>query len=155
MNIVKGDLLTLAEQGHFDIIVQGCNCFCSMGAGLAVQIKEKYPQAYVVDMNTESGDYNKLGNYTIADCETFSIVNAYTQYGVNSIFTNNDLFEYDSFSLILQKLAYKYPTSRFGFPMIGMGLAGGNKVKIMGMLAEFSLKISETGGSFTLVEYEK
>jgi hypothetical protein len=39
--------------------------------------------------------------------------------------------------------------------MIGMGLAGGNKVKIMGMLAEFSLKIAETGGSFTLVEFEQ
>ena len=171
MKIVKGNLLDLAEAGEFDIIVQGCNCHCTMGSGIAREIRERYPQTYMADLSTKQGDYNKLGNYTMAlssnilpssfnfDESTFVIINAYTQYNFNGSGVNgqvfNDVFEYDSFKLILQKLAHEYPISRFGFPMIGMGLAGGNKVKIMGMLAEFSLKIAETGGSFTLVEFEQ
>lgn len=167
MKIVKGNLLDLAEAGEFDIIVQGCNCFCTMGSGIAREIRERYPQTYMADLSTKQGDYNKLGNYTMAssstkppssfnsDESTFVIINAYTQYNFNKNWETKDVFEYDSFKLILQKLAHEYPISRFGFPMIGMGLAGGNKVKIMAMLAEFSLKIAETGGSFTLVEFEQ
>jgi len=159
MKIVKGNLIDLAEQGDFDIIVQGCNCHCTMGSGIAREIRERYPQAYSADLATEQGDYNKLGNYTMAPSSfnsgesKFVIVNAYTQYNFNKNWETRDVFEYDSFKLILQKLAYLYPTARFGFPMIGMGLAGGNKTRIMGMLAEFSLTISESGGSFTLVEF--
>ena len=167
MKIVKGNLIDMAEAGEFDIIVQGCNCHCTMGSGIAREIRERYPQTYMADLSTKQGDYNKLGNYTMAssstkppssfnsDESTFVIINAYTQYNFNKNWETKDVFEYDSFKLILQKLAHEYPISRFGFPMIGMGLAGGNKVKIMGMLAEFSLKIAETGGSFTLVEFEQ
>ena len=167
MKIVKGNLIDMAEAGEFDIIVQGCNCHCTMGSGIAREIRERYPQTYMADLSTKQGDYNKLGNYTMAssstkppssfnsDESTFVIINAYTQYNFNKNWETKDVFEYDSFKLILQKLAHEYPISRFGFTMIGMGLAGGNKVKIMDMLAEFSLKIAENGGSFTLVEFEQ
>jgi O-acetyl-ADP-ribose deacetylase (regulator of RNase III) len=163
MNIVKGNLIDLAENGDFDIIVHGANCHCTMGSGIAREIRARYPSAYAIDASTEQGDYNKLGNYTMVPAgldraeSKFVIVNAYTQYNFNGSGVNgqvfNDVFEYDSFKLILQKLAYLYPTARFGFPAIGMGLAGGNKTRIMGMLAEFSLTVTESGGSFTLVEF--
>ena len=39
MKIIQGDLLQLAKQGDFDVIIQGCNCFCTMGAGIAKSIK--------------------------------------------------------------------------------------------------------------------
>ena len=157
MNIVKGNLIDLAERGDFDVIVQGCNCHCTMGSGIAREIRARYPIAYEIDCDTAAGDYKKLGNYTVADVAAygseFLIVNAYTQYGFNRPGESTDVFEYDAFRLVLQKLAHQYPTARFGFPMIGMGLAGGNKTRIMGMLAEFSLTITESGGSFTLVEF--
>ena len=41
MNIVKGCLIELAVEGNFDVIVHGCNCFNTMGAGIAKQIKKK------------------------------------------------------------------------------------------------------------------
>lgn len=152
MNIVKGNLLTLATNGKFDVIVQGCNCFCAMGGGIAREIAERFPEAVLEDNKTIKGDYNKLGNYTrVKIDDTFILVNAYTQYALSN---GNDVFEYDAFKLILQKLAREYPTARFGFPMIGMGLANGNKTRIMGMLAEFSEQIAEFGGTFTLVEFE-
>lgn len=155
MKIVKGDLLALAEAGEFDIIVQGCNCFCTMGSGIAKQIRAKYPQAYRVDSQTMSGDIDKLGSWTQADAPKFTIVNAYTQFDYNRPGDRTDRFEYLSFELILQKLAYLAPTKRYGFPMIGMGLAGGDKDRIMGLLLAFAEKISYVGGSVTVVEYDQ
>ena len=149
----KGNLLRLAEAGEFNIIVQGCNCFCTMASGIAREIRETYPEAYAVDLQTVRGDYDKLGNYTVMLGKQFNIINAYTQYDFNSGGSTNDVFEYTSFAMILQKLAHQYPICKFGFPYIGMGLAGGDKTRIIAMLEEFSDKIDATGGSVTLVEF--
>ena len=58
---IDGDLLKLADEGHFDLIAHGANCFCVMGSGIAPQIKAKYPEAYEADCKTTAGDVNKLG----------------------------------------------------------------------------------------------
>jgi O-acetyl-ADP-ribose deacetylase (regulator of RNase III) len=154
LNKTKGNLITLAEQGWFDVIVQGCNCFNTMGSGIAREIREKYPQAYAVDCETWAGDYGKLGSYTVMLGKEvrvpFDIVNAYTQYDFSR---GKDVFEYVSFAMILQKLAHEYPTRNFGFPYIGCGLAGGDTEVIMAMLEDFAKTISKTGGSVTLVEF--
>ena len=31
MKTIEGNLISLAKAGQFDVIVQGCNCFCTMG----------------------------------------------------------------------------------------------------------------------------
>ena len=150
----KGNLLDLAEAGEFDIVVQGCNCFNTMGGGIAREIRERYPVVASVDMETVKGDYNKLGNWTECDAgdrNRFTIINAYTQYNMS---TGEDVFEYYAFQLILQKLAHAYPKGNFGFPYIGMGLAGGDKQIIMAMIEEFADAISTSGGSVTLVEFQ-
>lgn len=152
----KGDLLALAQSGKFDVIVQGCNCFNTMGSGIAKQIREQYPQAALIDCQTARGDYNKLGNYTVARANVagFDIVNAYTQYGYNRKGEAPcDRFEYTAFELILQKLLREYAVCDFGFPYIGMGLAGGDQRRIIGLLEWFADSIENTGGSATLVEY--
>jgi O-acetyl-ADP-ribose deacetylase (regulator of RNase III) len=41
----------------------------------------------------------------------------------------------------------------FGFPYIGMGLAGGDKDRIIAMIEDFAEKVSSKGGSVTLVEF--
>jgi O-acetyl-ADP-ribose deacetylase (regulator of RNase III) len=152
MKIVKGNLLDLAEQGEFTVIVQGCNCFNTMGSGIAKEIKARYPEAYKADINySRDGDYNKLGCYSVMIGKQFNIINAYTQYGFAR---EGDVFEYDSFKLILQKLAYQYPTSKFGFPKIGCGLAGGDESRVMGMIEDFSRVVGRTGGSVTVVEFQ-
>lgn len=149
---VKGNLLDLAEQGHFHIIVHGCNCFNAMGGGIAKEIRERYPEAYEADCNYgRAGDYEKLGNYSVMLGKRYNIVNAYTQYNMS---TGKDAFEYAAFELILQKLAHHWPTCNFGFPHIGMGLAKGNKERIMAMLENFAEKVSSQGGSVTLVEFK-
>jgi O-acetyl-ADP-ribose deacetylase (regulator of RNase III) len=146
----KGNLLDLAEAGEFDIVVQGCNCFNTMGGGIAREIAERYPMAAIVDDETEKGDFNKLGNYTTAFTGKFLIVNAYTQYNMSQ---GTDVFEYSAFDLICQKLHQEFGTKRIGLPYIGMGLAGGDKDTIMEQIEYFATKVNELGGSVTLVEF--
>ncbi len=160
MELVTGDLLQMAEEGKFDVIVQGCNCFCTMGSGIARSIREKWPAVYLADLDTDKGDYNKLGSYSAytqwmgtSSVNTCVIINAYTQYGFNKAGEEKDVFEYLSFALILQKLAYRYPGKKFGFPMIGMGLGGGDTNRIMAMLDSFSATVEATGGSVTVVKF--
>lgn len=159
----KGNLIDMAEQGLFDIIVHGCNCQNTMGSGIAKEIRERYPIAYLAD--SQFGAFavpiNLLGNFSVAQGagspefgHRFSIVNAYTQVDYNKKGEEFiDRFEYDSFKLILRKLASSYPDKRFGFPYIGMGLAGGNGIRIIGMLEDFGREVKKTGGSVTLVEF--
>ncbi len=154
---VKGNLLNLAEAGDFDIVVQGCNCFNTMGGGIAKEIRERYPMVAKVDQATIYGDYNKLGTWSVGAAfhptdadKDYLIINAYTQYNMS---TGQDVFEYTAFELILQKLLHAFPGKRFGFPYIGMGLAGGNKLIIMEQLENFAEQFSSTGGTVTLVEF--
>jgi O-acetyl-ADP-ribose deacetylase (regulator of RNase III) len=154
---VKGNLLDLAEAGEFDIVVQGCNCFNTMGGGIAREIAERYPMVADVDRYTNKGEYNKLGNWTSGDVvtnndHTFRIINAYTQYNMS---TGQDVFEYAAFALILQKLERAYGDKRIGLPYIGMGLAGGKKEVIMPMIEYFAQSVEKKGGTVTLVEFKQ
>lgn len=134
MRIVKGDLLKLALQGQFDAIVHGCNCFNTMGAGIAKQIAHRWPQALEVDRTTQLADRNKLGTYTLAETPCCKIVNAYTQ------FRPHPPFDYHAFAKVLEKLDNDFSKeTKFGFPLIGCGLAGGDEVKVLRMLAEWAI----------------
>lgn len=156
---IKGNVITRALQGEYDVIVHGCNCYCNMGAGIALTIQRMFPQALHADQQTKYGDAGKIGTFTIATgftktspVQTFKIINAYTQVGCNAS-KAVDLFEYEGFGSILFQLAVEFPSARFGFPYIGMGLAGGDPKRIIPMLEKFADKITEAGGSVELVEF--
>jgi len=148
----KGNLLDMAENGDFDVIVQGCNCFNTMGGGIAREIAERYPQAMLADRETERADYKKLGNWTQSwsHVAEFEIINAYTQYSMSRGF---DVFEYVAFELILQKLLHYYGDKRIGLPYIGMGLAGGDEQTILNMIEDWAYGVASKGGTVTLVEF--
>ena len=154
MNTIKGDLLVLAKEGKFDIIVQGCNCQNVMGAGIAKQIKEQFPDAWIADQQTLKGDKNKLGHYSIGMGGRLVIINAYTQYNTASR-AGEDMFDYHACYEVLLKISERFGKWRIGLPMIGMGLAGGDPVRIMAMLEDFAQRMSAQGGSATVVEYDK
>jgi O-acetyl-ADP-ribose deacetylase (regulator of RNase III) len=71
MKYIKGNLLDLAEQGKFNMIIHGANCQNEMNTGVAGQIRERYPKAYLVDQATQKGDINKLGCFTQAYIDGF------------------------------------------------------------------------------------
>lgn len=128
MTETKGDLIEMANEGHFDVIVHGCNCFCKMGSGIAPQIKHAFPDAWRADNSTKTGDIMKLGCYTEAHLEVndrgwLSIINAYTQYGHDA--TTKPL-DYEALTLSLRKINKNYRGKTIGLPKIGAGLAGGD-----------------------------
>ena len=45
MRTIRGDLLQFALDGEFEAIVHGCNCQCVMGKGIALAIKQRFPEA--------------------------------------------------------------------------------------------------------------
>jgi O-acetyl-ADP-ribose deacetylase (regulator of RNase III) len=107
---VEGNLITLAQQGKYDVITHGCNCFCSMQAGIAPQMAkafgcDKFPKEkrYGIEVGLDGlehtvetgnvGDINKLGTIDYltqtrsggtSEFDIFdfdlTVVNSYTQY---------------------------------------------------------------------------
>jgi O-acetyl-ADP-ribose deacetylase (regulator of RNase III) len=152
MILVQGNLLEMGKANELDIIVHGCNCFNTMGAGIAAQIAQQFPDARLADDETVRGDAGKLGTYTVGMHGRLVILNAYTQYSTSK--NGEDVFEYTAFERVLNKIAFRFGTWRIGLPMIGMGLAGGDKVRILTMMENFSQKVQSQGGSVTLVEFK-
>jgi O-acetyl-ADP-ribose deacetylase (regulator of RNase III) len=137
MRTVKGDLIALAKQGDFDVIVHGCNCFHAMGGGLAVQVKRHFPEAYAADMATPYGDRAKLGTCSVAVATTpagaLTIVNAYTQFQP-SMGRGVDV-DYDAVRDAMAWVKAHYAGKRIGLPQIGAGLAGGDWARIEAIIA--------------------
>ena len=112
------------------VICHGCNCFHTMGSGIALAIKRKYPEAYMADMKqTTLGDPNKLGTFSKADCGDKLIYNLYQQfrYGRDKMHLQYDALEQ---ALIAMKsdlqVNDRYKISKIGMPRIGCSLAGGD-----------------------------
>jgi O-acetyl-ADP-ribose deacetylase (regulator of RNase III) len=151
INHITGDIIKLAEGGKFDYILQGCNCFHTMGSGLAGQLVKKYPLVLEADKTTAYGDREKLGKWTSAKISAndsqFTIVNVYTQFFFG---LGTDVFEYDSFDEFLKSFGEYLKTRiirdrkiQVAFPKIGAGLAGGNWTKILQSISNFSVTTSE------------
>lgn len=150
MKIIEGDLITLATNGKFDVIIHGCNCFCVMGAGLAKAIKDEFPEAYLADCATEIGDSSKLGYFTVSTVERggheLTIVNAYTQYDFRG---SGRKVDYTAVKAAFDFIRKKFSGKRIGYPMIGSGLAGGDW-EIISQIIEESLQ----GEDHTLVVFK-
>lgn len=150
MKIVEGDLIQLAKEGHFDVITHGCNCFCTMGAGIAVAMRENFKcNEFPMEAPEYRGDINKLGtidyqiqnlvlskpiklknlNLLAPDFGGFplAVVNSYTQYhyGSNHIDGKEKPFDYDAITLCMRKINHIFKGKSIGLPKIGCGLARG------------------------------
>lgn len=137
MKEITGDLIQLAQEGKFDVIVHGCNCMCTMGAGIAKQIKDAFPKAYEADLRTIKGDKNKLGTCTFAiekvGGNDLHIVNAYTQYDWQG---DGVLINYDALKSCFKWVKEHYSGKRIGIPKIGAGLARGDWNTISKIISE-------------------
>lgn len=135
MKTVYGDLIRLALKGEFDVIIHGCNCFNTMGAGIAKAIRAEFPEAYEADHLTRKGDSGKLGTVSTAqvsrDDNVITIVNAYTQYDWRG---KGCKVDYDAIAACFKIISDKFGNCRIGYPQIGAGLAGGDWKKIAGFI---------------------
>lgn len=130
MNYINGDLLKLFKDKHFDVLIHGCNCFCTMGKGLAEKIKNEYPEAYKIDCLTKKGDKYKLGTYSIYNIKETNqiIVNAYTQFHwLYNVYGKNEiLVDYEALDKIFSKIKIEFTDKKICIPKIGAGLAKGD-----------------------------
>ncbi len=149
MPLLKGDLIQLALAGEFDLIIHGCNCFCTMGAGIARQIRDTFPAAYQADLETRPGDRNKLGTYSQATIplqgNSLTILNGYTQYHYSG---SQLLADYGAIKTLFARIKRDFPGRKIGYPKIGAGLARGDWKKINSIIDQ-----QLDGENHTLVEY--
>src|SRR5262245_5413032 len=150
MKVAEGDLIKLALDGRFDVIVHGCNCQCVMGAGIAKTIKQTFPEAYKADLATKKGCREKLGSISAATIlrtgHQITIVNGYTQFHWRG---SGALVDYDAVRTVMREMKARFGGRRIGYPKIGAGLAKGD----WGLIAEI-IDAELTGEDHTLVEYK-
>jgi len=137
MKEIEGDLIKLALENEFDAIIHGCNCFHTMGAGIARTVKQVFPEAYVADVqDTKKGDIDKLGTCSIAEVDRdgvkVTIINAYTQYQ----YWNEMDVDYDAVRSCMKLIKKKFSGKRIGLPLIGAGEAGGDWDVISAIIEE-------------------
>ena len=120
---MEGCIFDIAERGLIDVIVHGANCYNIMGAGIALQVRRKYPEAYYVDSNTPSKDRAKLGHYSVVKTGTnhqFFIVNLYTQY------SPGPHIDYEALRRGFELIAKDFNGLHIAYPKIGAGIARGD-----------------------------
>lgn len=128
MKEIKGNLITLAKNGEFDIIGHGCNMRGVMGAGLALQIKKEIPKAYKAYM-ADKQNY-ALGSYSKAEVtfneNKFVVLNIYSQMFTGKPLDKKDTFEirYQAIETAFKKIDQDFQNQHIGVPQIGAGLAG-------------------------------
>lgn len=137
MRQTEGDILQLAVDGRIDILVHGCNCHCTMGAGIARAIKLSFPEAYRADLATKKGDRSKLGTLSIASVEregsSFTVVNGYTQFDWRGRGVRAD---YAAIRRVMKAVKSCFAGQRIGYPKIGAGLAKGDWSEIANIIDE-------------------
>ena len=131
MKIVTGDLITLALKGEFDVIIHGCNCYNTMGAGIARAVRDRLPEAFAADRATVKGDLGKLGTYTSAE-----IVRDDVRFTQGNYRGSGALVDYDAIRSNFRAVAKNFPDARIGYPKIGAGLAGGDWDRIAAIIDE-------------------
>ena len=151
MKSTRGDLVEMAKQGQFDVILHGCNCWCEMGAGIAKAIRHNFPEAYRADLETTPGDPGKLGTCSFASSPVeggeVDVVNAYIQFNYSKQREDEVLVDYDAVSSCMHWVKERYSGRRIGLPKIGAGLAGGDWNRISRIIDE-----ELEGEDVTLVE---
>ena len=137
-NEVTGNLITLAKKGEFDVIAHGCNCFCTMGAGIAPHMAREfgdidYEHKYLWFKHpavTEPGIAYPMNSKTPGqpDVKDLIVVNAYTQYnyGANHKDGVAKPVDYEAITMCMRKINVAFKGKHIGLPKIGAGLAGGD-----------------------------
>lgn len=144
---IDGDIVAMGKQGLFDVILHGCNCFATMGAGLAPLMAAAFGcDRFEMEGEGWSGDINKLGtiDYEVRIVKKgivyhpkavptpkgkhLIVVNCYSQYGFGKNHKNGSIapIDYEALTLCLRKINHIFAGKKVATPAIGTGLAGGD-----------------------------
>lgn len=148
IHIIDGNLLT-AE--GINIIGHQANCRKTMGAGIALQIKQMFPEAYQADMSFPFERNERLGkcSYGISKTQQKIIFNLYGQddygkYREQTDYESSYKALEDALHQMFQEVdvleqRYKKFKAKVGFPfMMACDLAGGNWETVYGIFEKMS-----------------
>ena len=140
VQIIDGNLLDFPN--GIDFIAHSCNTQNVMGAGIARQIKDRYPIAYEADCHAMHEDEVGLGSYSFAWTDATQTKGIYNMYSQDKL-GGERAVDYEGFYLALQNVAnhiewqdkHDDEISSLGLPwMISCGLAGGSWNVIFSMI---------------------
>jgi O-acetyl-ADP-ribose deacetylase (regulator of RNase III) len=140
VKIIDGNLLDFPN--GIDFIAHSCNTQNVMGAGIARQIKDRYPLAYEADCHAMHEDEVGLGSYSFAWTDATQTKGIYNMYSQDKL-GGERAVDYEGFYLALQNVAnhiewqdkHDDEISSLGLPwMISCGLAGGSWNVIFSMI---------------------
>ena len=151
MNVetIEGNLLDFPND--INVIAHSCNTRHIMGAGIAKQIKDRYPQAYEADWKAFNSNYGvTLGKFSKAEISDRKYI--YNMYTQATIGTGREV-DYEKFWQALKRVEqdlyamnvakHEYdgsPPPTLGLPYgISCGLAGGNWGIIKAMIEDIFL----------------
>lgn len=112
-------------------IAHSCNTLGGVwGAGLAKQIKNQYPSAFLTEITTAGANMNQLGNIFPSKLKEGKVIwNMYTQSFVSK---DARAVNYEALYVCLDRLRQKLESKEFDNPILGLpfalscGLAGGS-----------------------------
>lgn len=143
--------------GEWDGMAHGCNLYAKMGAGIARQVKNIYPEAYEADQNATA----RLGSFSYCTAKDGAdIFNLYTQEGIgNSGGVLHRNARYDAINDSLFRMCKHIMDIKghgkyvLALPEIGCGLAGGEKVIVHAIMESVESMFPEI--EFHLYIYEE
>lgn len=143
-NVVKGDLIKFVVASGASV-AHGCNCFCNMGAGVAVPIRQMWPEMYAADQRTPVASYAKLGTFSYAKLgHTQYGFNLYTQYNYGSgILFQLEALESALTGALAQLSVCPWAKQHLAVPLIGGGLGRGDPKEIKDMMKKVSDKFPD------------
>ena len=137
LKLKQADLFETFESLPNSFLVHCCNCFHTMGAGVAAEVRRRYPEAYRADLETPRGDPRKLGTTSSASVGNRRVFNLYGQFSFGG---GRDL-DYDALERGLRVIAAEASKqSALGIRTvivtykIGCGLAGGDWGEVFSIL---------------------
>ena len=144
---VRGDLIEMAKKSYFTIIIHGCNTKACFGAGIALQIKKEFPEAFKTDQYFNRMKRNTLGNFSYRKLPSgLIVINAYTQEMPGPCAKLSAIQK--CFSEI--KADFGNDGHKFGIPKIGCGLGGLEWKEVEPVIEDIM-----QGEDVTVVEYCK
>ena len=135
---INGDLLEIQNRFNLDVICHQVNCMGVMGAGIASQIKNKYPEVYI-SYQTMCKDFDEreelMGQIQMVKIDNGKkVCNFFSQYGYGR--DGKRYTSYDAFWNCLHLLKQEIPVgSSIGLPLyMGCGYGGADWTVIEAMI---------------------
>ena len=119
----------LLECYELDGFIHQANCFHTMGGGIALRIKQKYPELYKADLeHGKRGDINRLGKFSTVKChDDKQGYNLYSQYDFGYGKKNTNYEALYNGLILIKEHATNNNILKLGLPKnMGCRLGGGH-----------------------------